>query len=276
MAFQESQIVTKDNLKLLTRAWMSEKPPKAMVVIVHGIGEHSGRYGHVAKAFNVFGIHTFAYDQRGHGKSEGPRGHTPTNQHLMDDLSLAIDEARQLAGENLPIFLYGHSMGGLEVLYYGLHNLNGIKGYISTGPSIQIASTDPLKILLAKTMTPFLPKLTLSSGLDVTALSRDAQVIREYQDDPLVHDLCSTRLGMFIIGGAEVVMKKASSWSHPLLLMHGTEDRLGIITGSEAFFAKISGDVTFKRWNKMYHELHNEPEKAEVIQTMVDWILKRA
>ena len=167
-------------------------------------------------------------------------------------------------------------MGGLEVLYYGLQNQNGVKGYIATGPSIKIASTPPFKVFLAKTMNPILPKLTLSTGLDVTALSRDGQVIKDYQNDPLVHDLASTRLGMFIIGGAEEVLKKASSWDHPLLLMHGTEDRLGIITGSEEFISKLkSNDVTFKPWKGLYHELHNEPEQKEVISTMADWMLKR-
>lgn len=253
MALEESQFITKDGLTLFTRAWMTEKQAKALVVIVHGIGEHCGRYDHVAQLLNGYGLHVFSYDQRGHGKSEGPRGHTPSNQHLMDDISLAIQQARQLAGQELPLFLYGHSMGGLEVLYYGLQNATGVKGYIATGPSIKIASTDPFKIFLAKTLNPILPKLSLPTGLDVTALSRDPKVIKDYQNDPLVHDLASTRLGMFIIGGAEEVLKKASSWSHPLLLMHGTEDRLGIISGSREFFAKLTGDVTFKPWKGMYH-----------------------
>lgn len=275
MVLQESQLVTKDGLTLFTRAWMTERQAKAVVVIVHGIGEHCGRYDHVAKVFNSYGIHVFSYDQRGHGKSEGPRGHTPSNQHLMDDISLVIQKARQLAGQELPLFLYGHSMGGLEVIYYGLQNATGVKGYIATGPSIKIASTDPFKIFLAKTLNPILPKLTLPTGLDVTAISRDPKVIKAYQDDPLVHDLASTRLGMFIIGGAEEVLKKASSWDHPLLLMHGTEDRLGIISGSREFVAKLSGDITFKPMKGMYHELHNEPEWLQVIRTMADWMLER-
>ena len=275
MALQESQLVTKDGLKLFTRAWLAEKQAKAIVVIVHGIGEHSGRYEHVAQFFNAYGLHVFSYDQRGHGKSEGPRGHTPSNQHLMDDLTLAIQQSQQLAGAELPVFLYGHSMGGLEVLYYGLQDGAGITGFIATGPSIKIASTDPFKIFLAKTLNPILPKLSLPTGLDVTALSRDAKVIKDYQNDPLVHDLASTRLGMFIIGGAEEVLKKASSWNHPLLLMHGTEDRLGIITGSMEFMGLISGDVTFKPWKGLYHELHNEPEQVQVMRTMAEWIVER-
>lgn len=275
MALQESQFVTKDGLTLFTRAWMTEKPAKALVVIVHGIGEHCGRYKHVAQIFNDYGFHVFSYDQRGHGKSEGPRGHTPSNQHLMDDLSLAIQQARLLAGSELPLFLYGHSMGGLEVLYYGLQKPAGIKGCIVTAPSIKIASTDPFKIFLAKTLNPILPKLTLPTGLDVTALSRDPQVIKDYQNDPLVHDLASTRLGMFIIGGAGEVLEKASTWNLPLLLMHGSEDRLADISGSQEFFAKLTGDVTFKPWTGMYHEIHNEPEQLQVIRTAADWMLAR-
>ena len=184
----------------------------------------------------------------------------------MDDLTLAIGEARQLAGAEMPLFLYGHSMGGLEVLFYGCQP-ERYKRLHRHRTLHQDRLHRPLQNLPRQDHEPDPAEiLTLPTGLDVTALSRDGQVIKDYQNDPLVHGLASTRLGMFIIGGAEEVLKKASTWNHPLLLMHGTEDRLGIITGSEEFFSKISGDVTFKPWKGLYHELHNEPEKAQVIQ----------
>jgi len=103
---QEYELTTKDGLKLFAQAWKPENPAKALAVIVHGLGEHSGRYKHVAEAFTKNGIYSFSYDQRGHGRSEGLKGHTPTYGNLMDDLGIAIDHAHRTAGEELPIFLY--------------------------------------------------------------------------------------------------------------------------------------------------------------------------
>lgn len=271
---QESQIKTKDGVTLFTRTWLSDKPARALVVLVHGIGEHCGRYMHVAKFFNEHGINVFSYDQRGHGRSEGARGYIPSTQALMDDLNQALEVGRAAVGQGLPVILYGHSMGALEALYFGLHNDLKVNGVIVTGPSLDISTTSKVKRLMAKLMAPLLPKLALASGLDVTALSRDPQVMKDYVADPLGHDRVSTRLGMFFIGGAQEVLAKAAEWKLPLLLMHGTEDRLALINGSEQFIAKAKGDITFKRYQGYYHELHNEPEKAEVLQTMVDWIDK--
>ena len=273
MMHQEYKLITQDGLNLYAQAWLSEVPARAVVVIIHGIGEHSGRYAHVAQIFAKNGFHTYVYDQRGHGKSEGPRGHTPTYQHLMDDLSLAIQQAHQITSKDLPIFLYGHSMGALEVLIYGLQEEKiKVKGTIATGTSLDLQETSKIKILLARIMSPLIPKFTLSNGLDVNALSRDVQVVKAYVEDPLVHDRVSARLGMFFISGAEQILKQASAWHSPLLIMHGSEDRLSGIRGTELFVEKASGGVTYKRWEHLYHEIHNEPEKAEVIQTMVDWI----
>jgi alpha-beta hydrolase superfamily lysophospholipase len=275
MPHEEFELKTKDGLKLYVQAWLTEKPAKALVVIVHGLGEHSGRYAHVAEAFNTNGLQVFSYDQRGHGKSEGPRGHTPSYQHLMDDISLAIQQARQVAGDSLPVFLYGHSLGALEVLYYGLMVKNELKGIIATSPPLDLSSTSKTTKTMAKIMNPILPGLTMANGLDVNALSRDPAVVEAYKSDPLVHDKVSVRLGMFMFAGAEEVLAAAKDWHSPLLLMHGTEDRICGIKGSEAFFEAVEGDVTFKRWEGLYHETHNEPEKAEVIQAMVDWIKNR-
>lgn len=269
---QEYQLNTQDGLRLYAQAWLSEKPAKALVVIVHGIGEHSGRYEHVAQAFTENGFHTFSYDQRGHGRSDGKIGHTPTYQHLMDDISLAIQYARQATSEDLPVFLYGLSLGALEVIFYGLQKPNQVKGTIATGLPIDLSETSKVKILIGRLMNPLMPTFTMANGLDVNVLSRDAQVVKAYVDDPLVHDRVTARLGMFLIDGAQQVLEQASAWHSPLLLMHGSEDRLSGIRGAEQFAEKASGGVTYKRWEGFYHEIHNEPQKAEVVQTMVDWI----
>ena len=272
MKHQEYTLQSKDGINLYAQAWLSELPARALVILVHGLGEHSGRYTHVAEKFNANGIDVFAFDQRGHGKSGGPKGHTPSYQHLIDDITLAINEGKKVAGEDLPTFLYGHSLGALEVLYFGIKQSETLKGIIATSPPLDLSATPESKKKLAKFMNPLFPKLTMPNGLDVNALSRDPDVVQAYSDDPLVHDKISVRLGMFMIDGAETVFEKAASWHYPLLLMHGSSDQICGIKGSEAFVNKTKNGVTFKRWEGLYHETHNEPEKEQVIQAMVDWI----
>lgn len=272
MSHQEYSLKSKDGLILYAQAWLIDQPARALVILVHGLGEHSGRYAHVAEKFNANAINMFAFDQRGHGKSGGPKGHTPSYQHLMDDITLAIQEGRRLIGDGLPTILYGHSLGALEVLYYGIKQSETLKGFIATSPPLDLSATPESKKKLAKFMNPLFPKLTMPNGLDVNALSRDPAVVKAYSNDPLVHDKISVRLGMFMIDGAETVFEKAASWHYPLLLMHGSSDQICGIKGSEAFVNKTKNGVTCKRWEGLYHETHNEPEKEQVIQAMVDWI----
>jgi alpha-beta hydrolase superfamily lysophospholipase len=272
---QDHELTASDGLKLYAQSWSTEKKPKALVVIVHGLGEHSGRYAHVARIFNENSMQVFSFDQRGHGKSEGPRGHTPSGEQLMYDIVKAIQVAKETFEPDLPVFLYGHSLGALEVLYFGTTIQEDLKGIIATSPPLDLSSTPKSKITLAKLMNPLLPKLTTPNGLDTNALSRDTTVVEAYKADPLVHDQISVRLGYFMITGAEKIMAAAPAWHYPLLLMHGTEDRICGIKGTDALFERMEGDITYKRWEGLYHETHNEPEKEEVIQTMVDWFKAR-
>ncbi len=275
MTHKEFELRTNDGLKLTGQAWLAEKSPKALVVIVHGLGEHCGRYTHVAEAFTANRFHVYSFDQRGFGRSEGLRGHTPSFQHLMDDISLAIQHARQECGEDLPLFLYGHSMGGLEVLYYGLTTDVPLSGVIATDPGLDLSSFSQAKLTIAKIGAALLPKMSIASGLDVNGLSRDTDVIQAYVDDPLVHDRASFTLASEAMKAPQFVIDHAAEWKLPLLLMHGTDDCVVSIKGTDKFFEAVSGDVTYKRWEGLYHELHNEPEKEEVIQAMVDWIKDR-
>lgn len=273
---QKSQeLIASDGLKLYAQSWSTERKPKALVVIIHGLGEHSGRYAHVAKIFNENGMQVFSFDQRGHGKSEGPRGHTPSAEQLMYDIVKAIHVAKETFGTELPVFLYGHSLGALEVLYFGATIQEDLKGIIATSPPLDLTSTPKSKIFLAKLLNPLFPKLTMPNGLDTNALSRDTTVVDAYKADPLVHDQISVQLGFFLMTGAQKITAAAPTWYYPLLLMHGSEDRLCGIRGTEELVKVLTGDITYKRWEGLYHETHNEPEKAEVIQTMVDWIKAR-
>ncbi len=275
MAQEVLSFKTPDGLELKAHAWTSEVDSRGIVVLVHGLGEHLMRYAHVAKVFNDNGLHVYAFDQRGHGRSEGPRGHTPSGDQLMADIKQAIQQAKTKLGADLPVFLYGHSLGALEVLYFGSTQQETLKGIIATSPPLDLSSTPKSKLTMAKLMNPLLPKLTMPNGLDTNALSHDTAVVEAYKTDPLVHGQISVRLGYFMISGAEKVMAAASVWHYPLLLMHGSEDRICGIKGTEELVSRLKGDVTYKRWEGLYHETHNEPQKAEVIQTMVDWINAR-
>ncbi len=271
----EHQLTTSDKLELFAQSWATDKKAKAIVVIVHGVGEHSSRYDHIAKAFNAKGFNVFSYDQRGHGRSEGPKGHTPSIEILMDDIVLAIQKAQEQFGEELPVFLYGHSLGALEVLYFGATRQFNLKGIIATSPPLDLSNIPQSKISMAKLLNPILPTLTMASGLELAALSQDVSVVEAYKADPLVHDKVSVRLGNFMMTGRDKIFAAAPNWQYPLLLMHGTADRICGIKGTDELFEAFKGDVTYKRWEGLYHETHNEPQKAEVIEAMLDWMKSR-
>jgi alpha-beta hydrolase superfamily lysophospholipase len=266
---------TSDGLQVFGQAWLTEKKPKAGIVIVHGLGEHCGRYAHVAQFFTDNGIHVFGFDQRGFGKTGGLRGHTPSFQQLMADITLAVEQAQEVLGADLPLLLYGHSMGGLEALYYGLFVENTLDGMIVTAPGLDLSGFSKAKRTMAKLGSKLFPRMTIVTGLDVKGLSHDPQVVEDYQNDPLVHNRSSFKLAASSIEAIQKVLDNAASWQLPLLLMHGTEDRVVSINGTEAFYQIAKGDITYLRWEGLYHEIHNEPEKAQVLQKMVDWILNR-
>ena len=266
---------SKDGLSLLGRAWVSQpKNPKGMVYLIHGLGEHTGRYDHIGKVFSKKGFHMVGFDLRGHGLSEGPRGHTPGLTNLFDDISIFIEESQRYLGNSIPNFLYGHSLGGNLVINYGLHNNLELQGVIVTSPALQLSNPQPSwKITLAKLMADKLPHFKMKNGLETKALSRDAAIVAAYENDVYVHDKISARLGLVLLESGWQALEKAEHWNIPLLLMHGTADRITSHKASEAFTQKAGDCVTFISWEDYYHELHNDIGSDQVIEKMVDWAL---
>ena len=261
-----------DGIQFYFQGWQPETPPKAVVCLVHGLGEHSGRYAHVAAALNDAGYALLGFDLRGHGKSGGPRGHTPSYDTLLDDIGRLLDEAAARY-PGLPRFLYGQSLGGNLVLNYALRRKPAIAGVVATSPWLRLSSAPPAaRMTLGRVMNRLLPAFVQSSGLDPTGLSRDPEVVRAYKVDPLVHDRLSARLGMAAIEAGEWALAHAAEFPLPLLLAHGSADKLTSATASAEFAKKVPGDCTFKLWDGFYHETHNEPEKAEVLSFMIDWL----
>ncbi len=260
-----------DGLQLVGRSWEPAGEPRAVVCLVHGLGEHCGRYQHVAAALTEAGFAVLACDQRGHGRSAGKRGVIPSYDALMDDIGLLLEQASQRYPVKLR-FLYGHSLGGNEVINYALRRKPALAGVVATSPGLRTAFKPPAaQLAVGRLMNKVWPSFTMPNGLELAAISRDPAVVEAYQQDPLVHDRLSARLGMELLETGEWAIAHAGEFPVPLLLMHGTADRLTSYEASQEFASKAP-DYTLKLWDGLYHETHNEPEKDVVLGTVISWI----
>jgi len=262
-----------DGLDLFARGWLPKDAPKAAIALIHGHGEHSGRYAHVGEALVEKGFALLGLDLRGHGKSGGPRGHTPSFQAFMSDIDLFLEE---LAGRfpGVPQFLYGHSMGAVLVLKYSLRRKTRLAGLISTAAAFHTSVEEQkVKVLMARVLGTLMPAMAIASGLDPKTLSRDPAVVEAYISDPLVHNRITLGFGKTMLTAVPWIFNHASELQLPLLIMHGTKDMLGYPRGSQEFASLAPKDkVTLKMWDGFYHEIHNEPQKAEVFKVITDWL----
>ncbi len=272
MEHVEKPISLAGGKSIYTQEWKPDHA-KAAVVLVHGLGEHSGRYQHVAGAFNRAGYALLAADLPGHGQTGGPRGHIPSYEVALDLISCMLDEARSRY-PGLPVFLYGHSMGGNLVLYYGLQRQPNLAGMICTSPGLGVTEPVPgWKVLLGRILYNMLPAFQMDNGLDVNNLSHDPRVIEKYKNDPLVHGKVSARLGLDVIGNGEYIVAHAAEFPPiPLLLMQGSQDHIVNPPATERFAKRTGALLTYKVWDGLYHELHNEPQQGEVIAYMIGWL----
>jgi acylglycerol lipase len=268
----ESSLQSKDGLKLYIQGWEPDAKPKAVIALIHGVGEHTGRYAPVGKAFTSAGYALTGFDLRGHGKSDGARGHFPSLDAVMQDMDDFFGFLRERY-PNQSFFIYGHSLGSLLTLAYCLKRNPDVKGVIVSGLALRNALQEQkVKITLAKILGTIAPTITLRSELDVKALSRDKAVVDAYVNDPLVHDKTSTGFGKSGLGAIDFISANASKVSAPLLVMHGSADQISYVSGSEEFVKKVPGDVTLKIWGGMYHEIHNEFGKEAVLNYAVQWM----
>ena len=266
------QIKTIDELTLRGRGWAPGAEAKAVVCLVHGLGEHCGRYAHVAEAFNRAGYALMTCDLRGHGKSEGKRGHAANYTALMDDIFQLLETAKEQYPD-LPVFLYGHSLGGNLAIHYALRRLPKLAGIVATAPLFRPAAKPPAwKMALLRAMVGVWPSLSISSALEMAALSRDSKVVQAYRNDPLTHDWISARLAVDMLRYGKWNMMHAADLPSPLLLMHGTADRITSPTASREFALRADAACTLKMWDGLYHELHNEPEQNQVLDYMLEWV----
>jgi alpha-beta hydrolase superfamily lysophospholipase len=242
------------------------------VTLVHGLGEHSGRYAHVGASLSDAGYVLSAFDLRGHGRSQGPRGHAPRFESWMQDIDQALQESAR-AFPDLPMFLYGHSLGGVLALNYALRRDPTLQGLVITGPGLRTAlQRQTAKLLLVQLLGRLLPSLTLPSGLDPHGLSRNSEVVSAYVEDPLVHDKLSLGAALGLLQSISYAFDHAADLHLPVLLMQGGADTLVFPSGAREFAALVPGECTLKLWDGLCHEIHNEPERDQVLATLLSWL----
>lgn len=272
-------LVARDGVPLALRQWPGRGAARGTVHIVHGLGEHGGRYEALAAALNEAGWHAAAADLRGHGRSGGPRGHTPDAQALLSDLAVTIDHVRG-SGAPGPHVLLGHSMGGLIAARFVAADLLGpapawfrrLDGLVLSSPALDPGLNAFQRLLLA-TLAPLAPRLPVGNGLDPSWISRDPAVVRRYREDPLVHSRVTPRTVRFIVDGGHAVLGCAPRWKLPTLLMWAGADRCVAPAGSAAFAAAAPAEVvTSQVWPDLAHEIFNEPERAAVTTRLVQWL----
>lgn len=268
----EFKIKTPDGLRLYGQGWEPEAKTQGAICLLHGLGEHGGRYDPVAEAFAKAGFSLLSIDLRGHGRSEGRRGHAPNHEVLMSDISQLLETARQRYPD-APVFFYGHSLGGNLVLHYALRNRPELAGIVATAPLLRLAYDPPRwKIWLLRILRALQINVAIPSGLDDTALSRDINVTRSYRNDPLTHDRITARMAVDMVRHGKWCLEHAGGLHCPLLLMHGGSDRITSVEASREFAGRAGANCTLKIWEGFYHELHNEPGKHEVLAYMLDWL----
>jgi alpha-beta hydrolase superfamily lysophospholipase len=261
-----------DNLKLYWQCWSPNREAAGVVCLIHGLGEHSGRYAYLASALSAANFATITFDLRGHGKSEGKRGDTPSYEAYLKDMDLLIREAGERF-PGIPCFLLGHSLGSTMVLYYTLKRQPTLTGVIGTGPGFKTDLTSQTgKVIIARILGVVLGSASLHTGLVPTTLSRDPRVVQSYVADPLIHDRATLRFGKASLEAITWTYKHAAEFPLPMLLMHGTLDRLCYPKGTQEFAERVPGFCTLKLWDGLFHEIFNEPEKDQVIAYLIEWM----
>ena len=265
---EEGRLAAGDGVQLAWVRWDPAGPARGTICLVHGHGEHTGRYHHVAAAFTEAGFVFLAFDQRGHGRSGGPRGHSPSYARALDDIGLLLRMAPAR-----PSIAYGHSMGGQLVLSRVLTDPAGIDAVIATSPWLRLAFPAPaVKVLLGRTLYAVVPAKTLPTGIELAALSHDPAVVAAYAADPLVHDRISFRLGIDLLDGGNRALVQAGAFRLPVLLMHGSADRIIDPRATQLFFDRAgSDDKTVRIWPGLFHETHNEAEWKKVVAVSTGW-----
>jgi alpha-beta hydrolase superfamily lysophospholipase len=251
--------------------------PRAVILIVHGLGEHVWRYYPLAVELNKRGFAVRGYDQYGHGESGGIHGAIPTETRLLDDLSDVLADTARVYGDDTPVVLFGHSMGGVVAGGFVRLRPKRVQGLILSSPALNPGLSGFQKWLLGF-VPKFAPNLALSNGLKVKYLSHDEAVVTNYRNDKLVHDRVTPRLAQFIATEGQAVIDAAPEWSVPTLLVYAGDDRLVNPQGSRDFAQRTPRGVVLQvevksGWHELFNELlaHREP----AVKALMGWLENR-
>lgn len=276
----ETQVALSDAGLRYRRSWLPRHPERAMI-LVHGYAEHCGRYDEMAMHFAARGFAVHAYDQVGHGRTRGPRGHVDRYGRLMEELARFVDLVR-LEHPGLPLTLVGHSMGGLVTAATAAFHHPDVDRIVLSAALLQVGGERGpdwrmrIQGRMARALAPLGPWAGLSLGLDARGLSRDPEVVRRYEEDPLVKDRLSARFAAGMLSTVDAVRRVPEQVGVPMLLLHGEADPICPIAGSRFFHAGLAPEVAsasaLQTYPKLRHEIFQEPERRDVWQDISDWL----
>ena len=277
MQHTDGKFTGRNNFNLYWQAWLPDGVPVAVLVVVHGIAEHSGRYSNLVNYFVPKGYAVYSFDLRGHGKSEGIRSYVERFSYYLDDLKIFYNIVRE-ENQNAKIFLVGHSMGSTIAIAYAIEHQRELNGLIVSGTTLKAgASINQVTILMAKILSILAPKMGVSA-LDANLISRDKAVVEAYINDPLNYTgKLSARVGAELLKTMAMLQSRLSEITLPMLIMQGTQDRISDPSSSKLLFDGVSSkDKTIKLYEGFYHEIFNDPERLQVFSDMEAWLKARA
>ena len=264
-----------DGVNIFYRHYAAQSE-RARLVIAHGLGEHAGRYRNVVDRLLPEGISIWAPDHRGHGRSDGKRGHVEHFSQYVADLRLTIELARRDRPPDTPCFLLGHSLGGLIAIVFAEAHPDLIDGVVASSPALGMVAEIPLvKKIMGSLMSRFRPELSMGNELNAALISHDPKVVAAYKADPLVHDRVSARFFTELLAAMESAKARAASLAVPILLQVAGEDHLVSAQTSVRFFQKLSiQDKTLHVYEGLYHEIYNEVDdrRNEVFEDLENWL----
>ena len=268
---------TADGIELAGLALRPDGAPRAALAMVHGLGEHAGRYADLHRALLASGFAVGGADLRGFGRSPGVRGHVDGWDDYRADAAAIVSLAGSLA-PGRPVFLFGHSMGGLIALDFGLQRPQGLSGVIASGPALVPAGVRrPLLEAASRLLSVVAPRRTIALGLDPAGLSSDPSVVADYLGDPLVHGRVSMRWGAEILRTMASTRVRAAEFALPLLLLHGADDPINAPAGSRAFHDACGHpDATFRLYAGSRHEVHHDVGRVQVERDLLRWLRERS
>jgi alpha-beta hydrolase superfamily lysophospholipase len=273
---EEGRFAGEGGLEIYWQAWLPEgAEPRAVVVLAHGASEHSGRYAWTGEQLTSRGYAMYAIDHRGHGRSAGDRAVIDRMRNAVEDVHTLVERA-VAAHPGRPVVLLGHSMGGAVALSYTVEHEDALDALVLSAPLAALEAASPVQRVAGRVLSVIAPKLGVV-GIDSTAVSRDPKVVEDYDADDLnYHGKLPARTVAELTSAIDGYPEAVKRLELPMLVMHGTADRLTPIAGSEMVVENAaSGDKTFKRYDGLFHELLNEPERQEVLDDIAAWLDER-